>query len=276
MTTYLNYQNNPAKLAEAFDELTFWASRFGALLFDNLQLRPNLRILDIGCATGFPLFELAQVHGPSSQVTGIDIWQEALPRALTKKRNYEQENVTILGADAAFLPFADTTFDLIVSNLGINNFADPQASLAECYRVASSHARLVLTTNLMGHMVEFYAVYRQTLTDLDLSHLTPQLNAQEARRGTVASVSMLLNQSGFRVTRTVENSFKMRVLNSDALFNHHLIKIGFLDGWRGFLPPEQEQSVFQSLQTALDKLASTKGELTLTIPMLYIEAEKQS
>lgn len=275
MTSYLNYETSPAKLAEAFDELTFWASRFGALLFDNLELRPNLRILDIGCATGFPLFELAQVHGLSCQVTGIDIWQEALPRAMVKKRNYEQENVTLVGADAAFLPFADAAFDLIVSNLGINNFADPHASLAECYRVAAPNARLVLTTNLMGHMAEFYAAYRQTLTDLDLAHLIPKLNAQEAHRGTVASVSALLSGAGFRVTRTFESSFKMRFLNSDALFNHHLIKIGFLDGWRGFLSPEQEQRVFQSLQIALDKIAADKGELSLTVPQLYIEAEKQ-
>jgi hypothetical protein len=67
----------------------------------------------------------------------------------------------------------------------------------------------------------------------------------------------------------------MRFLNSASLFNHHLIKIGFLDGWRGFLPTDQEQTVFQALQAALDKVASEKGELSLTIPMLYIEAEKQ-
>ena len=31
-----------------FDEVSFWSSRFGALLIDNLELRPNVRGLDVG------------------------------------------------------------------------------------------------------------------------------------------------------------------------------------------------------------------------------------
>lgn len=33
------------------------------------------------------------------------------------------------------MPFMSDTFDLIVSNLGINNFADPEACFRECARV---------------------------------------------------------------------------------------------------------------------------------------------
>jgi SAM-dependent methyltransferase len=204
----------------------------------------------------------------------MDIWQETFPRVLLKKRIYPQPNVNLVGADASHLPFPASTFDLIVSNLGINNFADPKSVMAECYRVAAPNARLVLTTNLNGHMAEFYAIYRQTLTDLNLGHHLPQLDAHEAHRGTVSSVTTLLQQAGFHVTRTVQNTFQMRFLDSTALFNHHLIKIGFLDGWRGILSPEEEPLVFQALQSNLDTLASTQGDLALTVPALYIEAQK--
>lgn len=274
MTTYLSQQTTMAELAEEFDELTSWASRFGALLFDNLELRPHLRILDIGCATGFPLFELARVHGPSSSVIGIDIWQDALAHITAKKRVYKQENVGAAAADASQLPFAASSFDLIVSNLGINNFSDPHASFSECYRVAAPGARLVLTTNLMGHMAEFYAAYHEVLTKLDLTQYLPNVDDQEAHRGTVASVSALLQQAGFQVTRTVESSFKMHFLDADSLFNHHLIRIGFLDGWRSIVTPAEEAAVFHALETTLDETAAQQGQLTFTVPMLYIEAEK--
>ncbi|HYR30141.1 MAG TPA: methyltransferase domain-containing protein, partial [Thermoanaerobaculia bacterium] len=76
----------------AYDETSFWASRFGALLFDNLELRPNVAGLDVGCATGFPLFELAHVHGPSSHFVGIDPWAAAIARAERKREVYGLTN----------------------------------------------------------------------------------------------------------------------------------------------------------------------------------------
>ncbi len=45
--------------ADIRDDLTFWSARFGALMFDNLEFRRGIRDLDVTCASGFPLFELA-------------------------------------------------------------------------------------------------------------------------------------------------------------------------------------------------------------------------
>src|SRR5437660_3075543 len=156
------YDPNDPETTSVFDEISLWAARFGLFLFKYLELRPNLNILDLACGTGFPLFELAQVYGASCQVTGIDSWKEAVERARSKLHTYQFPNVTILEADAAHLPFQDGAFDLIVSNLGANNFTDPYAVFAECFRVAKPNAHMVLTTNTAGHMSEFYAVFRQT------------------------------------------------------------------------------------------------------------------
>jgi ubiquinone/menaquinone biosynthesis C-methylase UbiE len=91
----------------AYDELSFWSSRFGALLFDRLELRPNTTGLDVACGTGFPLIELAHAHGPSSHFTGIDIWPEALVRARRKLAVFGLTNVVLQQGDASTLPFAD-------------------------------------------------------------------------------------------------------------------------------------------------------------------------
>ena len=137
----------PSRPAEIYDETSFWSARFGALLFDHLEIRRGIRGLDVGCGTGFPLIELAHVHGPSSHFTGIDIWVDALARARAKLELHGLTNVDIIETDAASMPFPDAQFDLVVSNIGINNFADASAALRECRRVAKTGARLVLTTN---------------------------------------------------------------------------------------------------------------------------------
>jgi len=57
----------------------------------------------------------------------------------------------------------------------------------------------------------------------------------------------------------------MRFANGTALFNHHFIKIGFLDGWKQVMPSREG---FAALRDRLDAM----GELRLTIPMAYVEA----
>ena len=118
----------------------------------------------------------------------MDHWPDALARANFKRRAYAAEAGLVRG-DGAGLPLAAESFDLVTINLGINNFADPHAVLAECARVLGPNGRLALTTNLTGHMQEFYAVFRQVLQDQGLSNLVPALDAQEQHRGTRVSVT---------------------------------------------------------------------------------------
>ena len=63
----------------------------------------------------------------------------------------------------------------------------------------------------------------------------------------------------------------MRFADGTALLNHHFIKLGFLDAWKGVVPG-QERETFARLRDRLDAIARQRGELSLTIPMAYIEA----
>jgi len=276
MTEYLQHRNdfNTPEAASSFDETSFWCARFGALLFRHLELRRGISILDVGCGTGFPLFELANAYGPSCQVTGVDVWTEALERARAKLRVQGLPNVTIVEADAAAMPFPDAQFDLITCNLGLNNFADPAAVLAECFRVAKLGGRVVFTTNIRGHMAEFYTLFRETLLERDNAEYLERLEQNEAHRGTKDSLCALLEQAGFTISRTIEDSFHLRYLNGTAFFNHWLVKTGFLDGWRGVVNAEDEAEVFARLEARLNERAARDGDLRVTVPMLYLEGQK--
>lgn len=277
MTDYLKHKIDLAdsEFASVFDELTFWSSRFGHLLFDRIEIRPRLSILDVGCASGFPLFELANVFGQSCRITGLDIWSEALKRAQRKLKFYDPPNVALVEADGARQPFTDATFDLLVSNLGVNNWSDAEAVLAECFRVAKPGARLALTTNVKGHYREFYDVFRETLRELKRPGELEKLEAHEAHRGTKEVICDLLQKSGWKPVRIVEESFRMRFVDGGALFNHSLTRIGFLDGWRSVVDAHEEMAIFEAIEKKLDEIARATGELRMSVPMLYLEAEKQ-
>lgn len=262
------------RLASASDELTFWSSRFGALLFDHLDLLRQGEVLDLGCGTGFPLFELANVHGDTVRCTGVDLWLGALARARFKRALYRLHRVRLVRADAAALPFRDRCFDLIVSNLGVNNFRQPSRVLSECFRVARPGGRLVLTTNPRGHLRELYAVYRQVLVRLGKEALLPKLARHEGHRLDRDALSELLEGTGLRTERVLEEPFVLRCCDGRALLRHTLVRYSFLEDWRRVVAGEDEAAIFRSLEAALDELARSSGELRVTVPMLYLEARR--
>lgn len=275
MTDYLDrsadYQQQDASI---FDEMAYWASKFAALIFDNLELRPNQNILDLGCGTGCPLFELAHMHGPSCQFTGADLWTSGLERAKTKLAIYGLPNVKLVQLEGNTLPFPDAEFDLIVSNLTLNNFEDAAATLKECARVTKPDGRIAMTTNLKGHMIEFYAVYGGVLSDFGNPDYLIRMAANEAHRGTRESHIETVTNAGFHITKIIEDQFTLRFLDGSALLRHSLIRFGFLEGWRRVLDPADERTIFSTLEARLNALAQQEGDLRMTIPMLYLEAVK--
>jgi ubiquinone/menaquinone biosynthesis C-methylase UbiE len=276
MTDYLKrpLDIQQAHVASAVDEMSYWAARFATLIFENLELRPNLQVLDLGTGTGCPLFELAHMHGTSCQFIGLDPWRAGLKRAAQKLDVYGLDNVHLIEGTGEKLPFPSQSIDLIVGNVLLNNLPQLGKVLRECHRVLKGDGRFVMTTNLVGHMRQFYSVYRRVLEDFDRTLYLTRLDENEAHRGTKEQHLAVLETMGFRITRVVEDNLTLRYLNGSAMLRHSLVRFGFLDGWRRVVDSYDEERVFQALEDRLNALAEREGELQMAVPMLYIEACK--
>jgi arsenite methyltransferase len=257
----------------AYDELPLWSAMAGLFLLEHLPLPRGATVLDVGCGTGFPLLELAQRLGAGATVHGLDFWAQALMRARFKAAVIGVTNATLTRGDGAAMPFPDARFDLVVSNLGINNFTDPDAVFAECARVLKRGGRLALTTNVEGHMAELYAVFEAVLAERGAADALAALRRHVAHRGTGAAIAERLGRRGFQVARTVQREFPMRFADGSALLRHYFIRLGFLDGWRAVVKPDAEREIFEALEDRLNDVAAERGELALTVPLAYVEAE---
>lgn len=276
MTKYLesSFDIEDPDLVSSLDELSLWSSPFGLLLLENVPLSEGLVVLDVGCWTGFPLIEMAERLGDSSAVYGIDILSGALKRTKDKIEAKGVENCKVISGDASSMPLINGAFDLVVSNLGINNFNDPKSVLRECHRVLKPGGKIILTTNPVGHMREFYNCYRRTIRELKKDELIEGLEKHIEHRLTVKTTTKIMKEAGFSIAVVKRDSFQMRFIDGSSLLNHSLIKVGFLDRWRGIVPPGDVELVFSALEVNLNALAKKSGELKLTIPMAYIEAKK--
>ncbi|MGD9344485.1 MAG: methyltransferase domain-containing protein [Candidatus Aminicenantes bacterium] len=276
MLDYLDLKMNAddAALLSAQDDFPLWSAPFGLMLLDRIRLRPRIQALDVGFGSGFPLLELAQRLGDSSTVFGIDPHEAAHERVRFKMNVLNIKNVHLVRGDASSVVFRESTFDLIVSNLGINNFDDPQKVFSECYRVARPHAQIILTTNPKGHMDAFYLVFAETLKELHRDDLMLDFKAHIEHRLTADTIGRHLERSGFRITGIYRDSFRLCFLDGTTFFKHALIRDGFLEDWKQLIPVSEEGNFFTKLEENLNKVSKRTGTLELTIPILCIEGEK--
>lgn len=275
MTNYLKYRfADSPEFVDTFDELPLWSASFGLLLLKNLHIQPNSSVLDIGCGTGFPLLEIASRMGETCACFGLDPWQNAVDRLNKKIANYGISNTTVVAGSAESMPYDANSMDYIVSNLGINNFGNRDAALAECLRVLKPNGKLALTTNLYGHWKEFYTVFAEVMASYPVDNGLEKLKEHEEHRGTVTSLSNWIEQHGFTVSKCVEDSFTMTFANGTAFFNHYFVKLGWLESWMGLVPEPMREAFFTDFENRLNTIAQKNGALILTVPMLYLEGTK--
>lgn len=124
-----------------------------AKLLDQLKLRGDERILDLGCGRGAVLLIAAQ-HLTTGRAVGVDLWRkldQSGNAAAATERNAVAEGVAdrveLHTADMTALPFDDNSFDVVVSNFAIHNIsgrAGRDQAISEAVRVLRPGGRLLI------------------------------------------------------------------------------------------------------------------------------------
>lgn len=119
---------------------------------------PGSVVLDIGNGAGFDVVVAARLAGPDGFVHGIDLTEEMVARARKNLAAAMIDNARIHHVNDSAIPFADSTFDVVISNGVINLVPDKENIFQEIFRVLKPSARLqfadiVLETELPPHLV---------------------------------------------------------------------------------------------------------------------------
>jgi arsenite methyltransferase len=106
------------------------------------RLDSGERVLDLGSGAGTDSLVAAQMVGEEGSVTGIDMTPQMLAKARNAAAAMGVGNVTFVEGEAERLPFADASFDVVVSNGVIDLVPDKDALFAELYRVLAPGGRM--------------------------------------------------------------------------------------------------------------------------------------
>lgn len=123
-----------------------------ARILADLRLRGDEQLLDLGCGRGAILLPAAKLL-PRGRATGIDLWRadQTGNSFDTTRSNAEREGVAdrveLHTGDMTQLPFADNTFDVVISNLAVHNIPSPagrRTALDEAVRVLRPGGHLAI------------------------------------------------------------------------------------------------------------------------------------
>jgi len=138
-----------------------YMSRFWQPVIPTFQkhwgLTSSSSVLDVGCAKGFMMHDFAELI-PGITVKGVDISQYAIDNAIEDMRPHVQV------ADAIRLPFADKSFDVVISVNTIHNLdrAGCAEALREIERVSRKGA--FITVDAYRNAEEKERMYAWNLT----------------------------------------------------------------------------------------------------------------
>ncbi|HXJ83228.1 MAG TPA: class I SAM-dependent methyltransferase [Candidatus Methylomirabilis sp.] len=106
------------------------------------RIRPGLKVLDVACGTGVVAVTGARL---GAEVSGLDLTPELVARA--------RENAALMRLEASFqegdveaLPFADATFDVVVSQFGHIFAPRPDVAIAQMLRVLKPGGTIAFAT----------------------------------------------------------------------------------------------------------------------------------
>lgn len=124
-----------------------------------LPLPAGARVLDAGCGTGLLTLAFLRVHERPADIISIDLSLRSLQtarRAAEKLPKGPRRRVAFAQSNALTLPFADETFDLVLTS-GVLEYLPLREGLGELARVLAPGGRLVFVPvrpSLMTRVLE--------------------------------------------------------------------------------------------------------------------------
>lgn len=113
-------------------------------LIADAGIGPGQRVLDVAGGPGEPSLTIAVLVGPTGSVMCTDAVEEMVVTAKAEAQLRGLKNVEFRQCAADSLPFANDSFDAVVSRLGAMFFPDPVAALREMLRVNKPGGTLTL------------------------------------------------------------------------------------------------------------------------------------
>ena len=136
-------------MAGDFGQIAKFTEPTAAAFIKRRGLKQGMQVLDAACGTGNAAIPAAKA---GAYVTGVDIAPNLLEAARERARR-ERLNIRFDEGDVEALPYADASFDLVVSMFGAIFAPRPERAAAELIRVCRPGGQIAMANWTPGGFI---------------------------------------------------------------------------------------------------------------------------
>ncbi len=232
------------------------------------------RVLDLGCGTGIGLLVLRELYPQLGQSVGLDLSAQMLEtaQAETVQSANAANPISWLQGNAQTLPFAENSFDLLISHNAFHWFPDRGLALQEIRRVLKPTGRMALLFE--GQTARKYSlnVRRRVLERHGLQ--APSGFGNSAAPGeawnSLAGVEKLVEEAG------------LEIIDLWGRQSYYYLPVGIIVQqfrstaayWQAGLPEDKVTQILTEMEAELTAMATQRGFREVLYPINVIARKK--
>jgi SAM-dependent methyltransferase len=165
--------------------------------FDLASIKEGEHVLDLGSGSGMDVFVAALKVGSTGHVFGVDMTDEQLKKSEGLRKQNKFENVSFHKSYIEKLPFADASFDVVISNGVINLSPDKEKLFAEVTRVLKPGGRMVIADIVTEKQLPENIVCNSTLWAACIGGAAQQDDYRNAIENAGMEILIVRNNDGY-------------------------------------------------------------------------------
>lgn len=239
-----------------------WAN----IVLDTAQVRPGHRVLDVACGTGVLARQAVDRVGLTGSVCGID----PAPGMLAVAGRLAPTVAWRQGM-AELLPYAEHSFDAVVSQFGLMFFADRRQALQEMVRVLAPQCRLAVAVWDSLENIPAYATEVALLDRIAGKHAADALRAPFVL-GSRTDLAALFEGADVPSVAIATHTGTARFPSVTTMVEADLR--GWLPVMGVVLSEEQIQRILAEAQSALARYVTGEGNVEFALSTHVITGSK--
>ncbi|MBL8907757.1 MAG: class I SAM-dependent methyltransferase [Rhizobiales bacterium] len=253
--------------AEVYDSLFVPAlfQQWGPIVAEAARIKHGEDVLDVACGTGVAALAARERVGSTGKVCALDANADMLMVARRKSTEIDWRE-----GKAEMLPFADQSFDAVISQFGLMFFDDRPAAFREMMRVLKPGGRIaVAVCDALDHSPG-YAAFAQLLQRLFGQRVVEAFRAPFVL-GDAESLLAITTAAGISGAEVRRHMGSVRFSSITSLVSTERACVWTLGG---ILDDAQFDRLLKESRTALKPYTQQDDQIIFDLPVLIVTASK--
>jgi ubiquinone/menaquinone biosynthesis C-methylase UbiE len=236
-----------------------WLGNATDRMLEMADVRTGHRVLDVAAGAGEQSVTTAKKVGPTGYVLATDLSPDILGFARQLAQEAGMHNIETQVMDGENLAAPDSSFDAVISRVGLIYFPDQQKALREMLRVLKPGGKVAAIVYSTPEKNKFFSIPVSIIRNR--AKLPPPAPGQPGpfSLGANGVIEKAFEQAGFRDVRSVLVDSPVLLPTAKFCVQFEKESFGALHQMMGGLSDSQKESVWEEIEQELKKFETANG-----------------